>query len=247
MTCLIRERDEMVSDEYSAAFYNAQKGGSLSSSRTIVPWIVEMLKPASVIDVGCGIGTWTSEYIQAGVPRVLGLDGSYVDVSQLVIPAANFRAVDLSLPLKATDFGRFDLVNCLEVAEHLPTSASDSFVSFLTELSDIIVFGAAVPDQGGTHHVNEQWQSFWCRKFEQHNFTMIDALRPRFWGAPVEWWYIQNTFIFVSDDAKDRIFTENNVIVDAIHPRNYQRRMNEIWSLRKENAALKQRVKDLEL
>lgn len=50
---------------------------------------------------------------------------------------------------------RFDLVLCLEVAEHLPASAADTLVRSLTGLGNVIAFSAAIPFQGGANHVNE--------------------------------------------------------------------------------------------
>ena len=63
---------------------------------------------------------------------------------------------------------RFDLVNCLEVAEHLDASRADSFVDDLCALGDVVVFSAAIPGQGGTHHVNEQFQSYWQERFRRN-------------------------------------------------------------------------------
>lgn len=55
---------------------------------------------------------------------------------------------------------RFDLAMTIEVAEHLTPVRADSFVEDLTRLSDVVLFSAAIPAQGGINHVNEQWQSY---------------------------------------------------------------------------------------
>lgn len=70
----------------------------------------------------------------------------------------NFEAVDLRKP---TVLGReFDLAISTEVAEHLKESFADVFVDNITNAAKQILFSAAIPNQGGVHHVNEQWQSY---------------------------------------------------------------------------------------
>ena len=55
----------------------------------------------------------------------------------------------------------FDLVVSLEVAEHLPKECADIFVDSLVRLGPIILFSAAIPQAGGTCHINEQWPEYW--------------------------------------------------------------------------------------
>jgi hypothetical protein len=61
---------------------------------------------------------------------------------------------------------RFDLVQSLEVGEHLPLSAAETLVDSLTTASDRVLFSAAVKGQGGEFHVNEQPLAFWQELFE---------------------------------------------------------------------------------
>jgi hypothetical protein len=85
----------------------------------------------------------------------------------------------------------------LEVAEHLPEVHADRFVSLLASLSDEVLFSAAIPGQGGRHHVNEQFPSYWIRKFAAHGFRCFDFLRPMLWGrGDVDVWYRQNVIFF---------------------------------------------------
>jgi hypothetical protein len=63
------------------------------------------------------------------------------------------------------------LVICTEVAEHLPANVASQLVSHLVSLSDVILFTAATPGQGGRHHLNEQPHSYWVALFAQLGFT----------------------------------------------------------------------------
>jgi SAM-dependent methyltransferase len=184
---------------YDAKFFADQEKGSLNSAAEIVPYVIELVRPRSVVDVGCGTGTWASIFIDSGVEDVMGVDGPYVNPRNLHIPKSRFTPANLEEPI---DLGReFDLAVCLEVAEHLPAAAAQTLVESLTNLAPVVLFSAAIPHQGGVHHVNEQWQDYWLRTFSQRGFTAIDCVRARFWDNPnVEYWYAQNMFLYVQGD-----------------------------------------------
>src|SRR5437879_5333008 len=145
---------------YSQDFYDEIELGSLQSAAVVVPRLMNLVRPQSVVDVGCGRGAWLTAFQKLGVSKILGIDGPHVDKTRLLIPSECFRSVDLSQPFELP--GRHDLVLCLEVAEHLPGSMANSLVKTLTKASSVIVFSAAIPGQGGTGHVNEQWPEYWC-------------------------------------------------------------------------------------
>ncbi|MCW2934824.1 MAG: class SAM-dependent methyltransferase [Actinomycetia bacterium] len=199
---------------YDDAFYGSQAAGSRQSAKAVIPIVNEMMQPASVLDVGCGVGTWLAEWVSQGVSDVVGLDGDYVKQSSLQIPADKFIPTNLQ---KGFTLGRkFDLVSSLEVAEHLDAVYTDRFVESLTSHGDVILFSAAIPGQGGEHHVNEQWPPYWIEKFSRAGFKVFDAIRPQIWGnADIEPWYRQNIFIF----SNGRVFdTPDWGLVNVVHP-----------------------------
>src|SRR5262249_23912060 len=103
------------------------------------------------------------------------------------------------------------LVIALEVAEHLDPAHAATFVSSLVNLGPIVAFSAAIPDQGGTHHVNEQWPEYWAEIFKSNNYVPVDCVRSRIWKNPkVAWWYAQNLLLFVDERRlkSDSILTE---------------------------------------
>ena len=171
-----------------------------------------------MVDVGCGTGTWCAEFLEQGVRTVLGVDGAYVDKSQLMIPPGSFLARDLAAPLRLDR--TFDLAISMEVAEHLPPERGASFVDDLTRLAPIVLFSAAIPGQGGTSHVNEQWPSYWDGLFRKRGFRAIDCLRARFWDDPsIDWWYRQNMFLFVREDRLPEFpAPDQSAPRDIVHP-----------------------------
>src|ERR1700722_4661460 len=98
---------EMTKAPYSNLFFETIRGGSRRSAEVVAPIVLQMFHPASVVDVGCGDGTWLSVFLELGISERFGLDGDYVDRRQLQIPQDQFRATDLSSPF---DLSRtFDL------------------------------------------------------------------------------------------------------------------------------------------
>jgi hypothetical protein len=135
--------------------------------------------------------------------------------------------------------GRFDLAVCLEVAEHLPASSAEAFVKFLTGLAPVVLFSAAIPGQGGTNHINEQFLSYWVKLFSQSGYHPLDVIRPIIWNDErVPFWYRQNIILFANDSDEtwsgllkkvtmgsdiefmERLFSSP---IDAIHPELYKK------------------------
>ena len=184
----------MSDHQYSGDFYAYIDAGSRRSAKAVAQLLLPEMAIASLLDVGAGHGAWAAEWLAAGVGEVLAIDGDYVARDQLAIPAACFRAHDLATPLA---LGRkFDLVQSLEVAEHLPAAKAELFVANLVAHGDVVLFSAAVPHQGGEHHVNEQPPEYWRKLFAARGFMPFDFLRPRLAGRKdVMPWYRFNSFL----------------------------------------------------
>jgi SAM-dependent methyltransferase len=186
-----------VADVYSAEFFANQRSGSLNSAAILLPLLIDLLEPRSLLDVGCGQGTWLKSALALGLKDQLGVDGEWAQ-PVLAIPVANFRAADVS---RSFDLGRkFDLAISMEVGEHIDAARADGFVGNIVRHADVAVFSAAAPFQGGIHHINEQWPSYWARKFAEHRYRCFDFLRWRIWNDKrISTWYRQNLLIFANE------------------------------------------------
>lgn len=172
----------------------------------------------SVVDVGCSIGTFLKSFADLGASVIRGVDAGWVDASRLVIPAEAFTVADLTQPL-ALPGVRADLAVCLEVAEHLPARRGLGLVAELCALSDMVLFSAAIPGQGGVGHVNEQWQSHWLALFAEQGFRAYDFVRNSLWNnAEVPVWYRQNIMLYSAVPLAE---DEAGACVDVVHPEQY--------------------------
>lgn len=189
---------------YDTRFFDYINAGSSRSARQVVPLLIEMARPRTVLDVGAGAGAWLREWSRRGLDDWAGVDGDYVDAASLLIPAERFHRRDLAKPFNLGR--RFDLVYSFEVAEHIPTAFADTFVDSLTAHGDIVAFSAATPGQGGEFHVNEQPYDYWRAKFLARGYAGFDPIRPRIVGeAEVEPWYRYNILIFANAEGQRRL------------------------------------------
>jgi SAM-dependent methyltransferase len=213
---------------YGPKFYQYQQPGSSASASEIVPFVTRMVRPSSVVDVGCGTGGWVAAFQQAGVGDVLGVDGDYVPRSQLLIPEDHFLAVDVSRPFALPR--SFDLAVSLEVAEHLPEASAAAFIASLVAAAPAVLFSAAVPFQGGWNHVNEQWPEYWAVRFKQHGFLALDCLRSTFWdNTRIRWWYPQNMVLYLRQDHPLwTSHTPTSPLPALVHPQNYLLRVDAV-------------------
>ena len=188
---------------YSSEFYENQQEGSRRSANRIVPIVLDLVRPSSVVDVGCGVGTWLAVFAEHGVSEICGIEGANVETTLLQIPQQCFMLHDLTKPLRLGR--RFDLVVCLEVAEHLEQEHAATLIDGLTGLGPVVLFSAAIPHQGGTNHVNEQWPEYWASLFAGKGYLAVDCIRDQVWQCDdVEWWYAQNTLLYVEGEHFER-------------------------------------------
>lgn len=220
--------DGMTNISYSSEFFDEMQDSNLASARVVVPLVLSIAAPVrSVVDIGCGRGLWLKAFKEAGVENVVGYDGDYVEHKDLMISAQQFHSQNLEEPVSFSQ--SFDLAVCLEVAEHLPASAADTLVENLTRAAPVVLFSAAVPLQGGSHHVNEQWPAYWEQKFKAKGYVPVDAIRRRVWeDVRVSFFYAQNILIYVKESEisnypklEEEIRAGHGYALSLIHPHMY--------------------------
>ncbi len=194
---------ELTQHQYGSSFMGVT---SLSrpSAEFIVPLLMKRFPIKSVADFGCAKGTWLSVWQQNGATRIAGFDGDYLRGQPLEIDVDAVQFSDISEPI---DIGeQFDLVQCLEVAEHVAHTSAPILVQSIVRHGKLVLFSAAPPGQGGEHHVNEQPYAYWRDLFAQHDYVMFDCVRPWIGSEPdVRYWYRYNMFLFAHRDMVDNL------------------------------------------
>lgn len=193
----------------------------LTAPMEIVPLIIDVIAPKSVVDVGCGLGAFLKVFKQSGVGEVLGIDGAWCKKGLLYQNITPEEFVEKDLEKDIVMDRKFDLVVCLEVAEHLSADRADGFVRDLTLLGDVVLFSAAIPQQGGFNHLNEQWLDYWEKKFESNGFVVHDVLRSHFWENTNLFSYYKQNMVLAT--KKNYVLRDDDRLIqghmkNVVHP-----------------------------
>lgn len=196
-----------------------------------MPIINGLLQPKSVIDIGCGIGTFLYAFKELGVSNVLGIDGKWTNKQLLskYLEIEEFQEADLSEFVQLEK--EYDLAVCLEVAEHIDEKYAENLVKTLIHSSKVILFSAAIPYQSGQHHINEQWPTYWEKKFLKHDFYFNDIIRPAIWDKEdIEFWYKQNIFLITHAGYSFNSIKnyKTSPITNMVHPDLYSKKSKQL-------------------
>lgn len=196
--------------------YDIIRPGCISSARAVAEGLGKF---DSVIDIGCGEGHWGAAL--SNYPVLIDNDGynspNRVKGTWIQADISSHDLKELRSWIKVNLRDRFNLAICLEVAEHLPEHRADELVEFVASCSDLVLWSAAIPGQGGMGHVNEQWPSYWVHKFNDLGFY-CDYFGPNFWNySEVEPWYKQNMYIITRSLAKNS-YPRQEDLDPFIHP-----------------------------
>jgi len=151
------------------------------------PWIEFMVgwwcgtygKPKTMIDYGAGDGWWSHSFKQAGGDDCHCFAVEMDDIAyEHIPPDVYFKRHDLRFPLTDLE-GKFDLVMCLEVAEHLPKHAARNVLlaTLTNSTGKHLIFSAAQPGQHGTGHINVQPLSYWIDAIQKYPYIQLNEPR----------------------------------------------------------------------
>ncbi len=211
---------------YPAEWHRIYGDKTGESARRVLPPLVRQFGATSLVEVGCGNGHWTQAGIEAGIASYAVIDGPWNNRDHLLVDKAHFIEADLARPLALPQ--RYDMAVCLEVAEHVQTQSAAVLVQSLVQAADVIVFGAAIPLQGGYGHINEQWPSWWRDHFAALGYQPFDLVRPAHWSdSAIHYWYRQNIFVYVNSANVRAIKLAGeagggaSALFDAVHPEKF--------------------------
>jgi SAM-dependent methyltransferase len=210
--------------EYPDQYYNSQ------SAEQVLPVILALYNPDSMLDIGCGNGTWLLAASKLGIQDLFGVDAQESDAGNWPLSKDQFSIKDLTQPFS---LGRkFDMAICLEVAEHLPPTAASTLIDSLVKHSDLIVFSAAIPGQEGDRHIHNNEPAYWQQLFRERGFNTQDNIRPQIWdNEKVFWWYRQN--IFIAQKSRDECKKPFDKIPHLVHPEHFKEKIESVERYKK--------------
>ena len=149
---------------YDSSIYNTDwfqgQGWQHHWCQKLLGWLAGEIGPfESSLDLGAGDGYYSRVLAEMGADPAIAVEVSE-DAMPVMPEKVKGMVHDLREPL---DLDRtFDLVVCLEVAEHLPLPAADILCDTIAKhCSKWLIFTAAPPGQGGHGHCNLQPFKFW--------------------------------------------------------------------------------------
>jgi len=153
--------------------------------------LIKLFKVSSVVDLGCGPGYYCNAFKQAGVPAVVGYDGTPNNWGIF----NNIQFADLTDPSLALPSA--DLVLCLEVGEHVPKQFEKQFIeNILKPVKNYLVLSWATPGQGGFGHVNELPNAVIKEKMASYGMKFLEAETRQIRNAATLWWFKNTLMVF---------------------------------------------------
>lgn len=149
---------------YPESFF-ANRAWLRGRSKDIVRICIEMFNPKTTMDLGCGAGDLTKVFLANNIDAY-GLEGTENCIKELLFPTERLALADLRVPIQKGHplVEKYDLLTCLEVAEHIETERLDDFIRNLTLFSDRWLM--SINPNPGKYHFTVKPLHWWAQKIE---------------------------------------------------------------------------------
>jgi len=156
--------------------YDRDQPAIMEHFHTAAAAIVDRYRPKRVLDVGCAKGFLVEKL------RDRGVDAFGVDASSYALSEVRDDIREYCRYASATEpFGEhYDLVTCIEVAEHLPEDEAPRLIENLCGHTDTVLFSSTPTDFQEATHFNVQPPEYWQELFAQNGFYPDPTFEPEF-------------------------------------------------------------------
>jgi SAM-dependent methyltransferase len=153
--------------------------------------ITKIFDVKTAVDIGCGDGRYVRNLNGHGI-KCVGFDG-YPET--IKIPACG--VCDFSKPV---DVGKFDLVLCLEVGEHIPRKYEQIFLDNVVRAAfDWIVLSWAIPGQGGNGHVNCRDNWYIAKEMRRRDYEFYAEITKKLRESSTISWFRNTLMVYKYD------------------------------------------------
>ena len=206
----------MMIDNYGENFYESVSKRAEETAEPVIKILFSFINQVdSLKDVGCGSGIWLKKFVDTGkIKHAIGFDlenavnsGTTAVNKKILVKSIDFEKLDENI------FPKTDLSLFLEVAEHLTEETAKKIIRYICKTSNMIIFSAAIPGQGGYNHMNEKPMNYWVAKLEDNEFYVFDVFREQLNSIKnLPFYYCNNLILGISKNY----YEENKVELDSI-------------------------------
>lgn len=137
-------------------------------------WYIDKYNPMSIIDFGCGLGSFLEAGYNKGLRKLLGYEIGGEFAKKYTNPTIQkfIKYTDCTVPLRLS---KYDCVISIETAEHIDPMNTAQFIDNLVNSyadGGTILFTAAPPEQAGCGHINCLPREVWLEKFSKRRFEL---------------------------------------------------------------------------
>ena len=164
-------------------------------------YLYNTIKPQSVLDLGCGVGSYLEGFFNAGCRDLMGVELNYNFAKKYIVEtiAPFIKQGDITKDLQLNR--KFNCVISFEVGEHINPNGTQGFINNLSDYSQkYIIFTAAPPGQRGTGHINLMDKNKWIQLVVDRGFLYQEDLVKEFkneWiKLGVERYILSNLMVF---------------------------------------------------
>ena len=149
-----------------------------------------LFKGHSVLDVGCGNGSYTRHFLDEDIPCQC-FDGN---PNTNTISNGLCNVADLT---KQQTFEVADWVLCLEVGEHIPQEYESTFLqNIITHSRKGIVLSWGIPGQPGDGHINCRPNSYVISLIEKNGYLLDEEISSKLRQSSKLWWFKNTILVF---------------------------------------------------
>jgi SAM-dependent methyltransferase len=138
--------------------------------------LVRSLRPKRVFDAGCALGLLVEAFWDRGV-EAYGRDISRFAIGNVRSDLRQYCQVgSIADPVP----GKYDLVTCIEVLEHMPEELALQAIRSITAAAPQVFFSSSPDDFDEPTHINVRPPIYWLRHFAELGFAPVLNFDPTF-------------------------------------------------------------------